>query len=112
MIIVYNSRITILSAFDQMLLRLCKEHPYHSLYVILALSNASLDNEFPESGYVTGTRGNPPPGKRMKRSSTNPSNTNIKSVDEVRVHTCKYMQEVCFQIAHTHNFYYTNSIGR
>ena len=40
----------------QMLYHLGKDHPYHSLYVILALSNAGLDNEFPQKGYVTGQR--------------------------------------------------------
>ena len=39
-----------------MLYHLGKDHPYHSLYVILALSNAGLDNEFPQKGYVTGQR--------------------------------------------------------
>ena len=39
-----------------MLYHLGKDHPYHSLYVLLALSNAGLDNEFPQKGYVTGQR--------------------------------------------------------
>ncbi|XP_019856363.1 PREDICTED: serine-protein kinase ATM [Amphimedon queenslandica] len=41
---------------QEMLYRLGKDHPYHSLYVILALSNAGIDNEFPQKGYVTGQR--------------------------------------------------------
>ena len=39
-----------------MLYHLGNDHPYHSLYVLLALSNAGLDNEFPQKGYVTGQR--------------------------------------------------------
>ena len=30
------------------------EYPYHCLYIILALSNASKDDQFPKSRYVTG----------------------------------------------------------
>ena len=67
----------------QILFKICTDHPYHSLYVILALSNASLDNEFPQNGYVTGTRGQPPAGKKMRRSSVTPTSGNVRSVDEV-----------------------------
>ena len=56
-----------------MLYRLGKDHPYHSLYVILALSNAGIDNEFPQKGYVSGQRrsngGTMSNGTKLRRST-------------------------------------------
>ena len=60
----------------------------------MALSNASLDNEFPHSNYVTGTRGQPPVGKRRKRSSLPTPRPNISSIDEVSQFR-QYMYSAC-----------------
>ena len=38
----------------QIIYRTTLDHPYHCLYVILALSNASKDNLYPTAGHVTG----------------------------------------------------------
>ena len=39
----------------QIIYRTTVDHPYHCLYIILALSNASKDNLYPVAGHVTGT---------------------------------------------------------
>ncbi len=59
----------------QVILRCTVDHPYHCLYIILALSNASKDNLFPRTGYVTGSKGT---SSRLALRSSSAS-----SIDEV-----------------------------
>ena len=62
------------------------EHPYHCLYIILALSNATKDNLFPKSGYVTGSKSTT--SGRLSRKSAPPT-----SIDEVQADDscCSYV---------------------
>lgn len=53
------------------------EHPYHCLYIILALSNATKDNQFPKSGYVTGSKSTATSGRLSRK------NVPATSIDEV-----------------------------
>lgn len=61
----------------QVIYRSTLEHPFHCLYVVLALSNATKDDQFPKSGYVTGVPHKNTAGSRL-RKSVSPS-----SIDEV-----------------------------
>ena len=56
------------------------DHPYHSLYVTLALSHASMDDRLPSAGHVTGAKLSRPVGRLVKKNSTGTGST----VDEVR----------------------------
>lgn len=71
------------SHYLQMIYRTTLDHPYHCLYVILALSNASKDDKYPALGHVTGTKvpsgGTGMRGRLTKKSSTSGTST----VDEV-----------------------------
>ena len=70
----------------QIIYRTTLDHPYHCLYVILALSNASKDNLYPTAGHVTGVLRNPG-GRGGGRLQRKPSAVG-GSVDEVNhVHT-------------------------
>ena len=66
--------------FVQIIYRTTLEHPYHCLYVLLALSNASKDNLYPAAGHVTGTLRNQGGrgGGRLQRKQSS-----VGSVDEV-----------------------------
>ena len=55
------------------------EHPYHCLYIILALSNATKDKQFPRSGYVTGSKPTAATGGRLSRK-----NVAAATIDEVQ----------------------------
>jgi ataxia telangiectasia mutated family protein len=63
----------------QVLYTVCSDHPYHTLYVILALCNSGLDNEFPSKSYITGQR-----NKRNSRNKSTPRTT-LYTVDQDKV---------------------------
>ena len=75
---------------SQIIFKTAVDHPYHSLYIILALSNACKDDEFPQSGYVTGSKSSRSHTK-LHRSNSEPQS----NVDEVRVCVCVYAY-ICF----------------
>ena len=62
----------------QLIYKCTLEHPYHCLYVILALSNASKDSFYPQAGYVTGTRNGASGSSKLHRKGSSSS-----SIDEV-----------------------------
>ena len=66
--------------YFQIIYRTTVDHPYHCLYVILALSNASKDNLYPVAGHVTGSLRNQG-GRGGGRLQRKPSA--VGSVDEV-----------------------------
>lgn len=70
--------------FEKAILRCTEEHPYHCLYIILALSNATKDQQFPK-GYVTGSK-NLASSSRLSRKSVSSS-----SIDEVH---CYYLRQL------------------
>ncbi len=78
---------------QSIILRSTLDHPHHSLYVILALSNASKDNLFPVAGHVTGTRMSKASGRLQRKNSSGVGNA-VDEVSEVwlergRVHYLK-----------------------
>ncbi len=66
---------------QEIILRTTFDHPHHSLYVILALSNASKDDVFPAAGHVTGTKMPKGTGRLQRKNSSGVGST----VDEVGV---------------------------
>ena len=78
----------------QIIHRTTLDHPYHCLYVILALSNASKDDKYPHSGHVTGTKlpggGGGGRGRLARKNSTGTNYT----VDEVSACSCIFRHTV------------------
>ena len=62
----------------QIILYTAKDHPHHSLYIILAMGNATKDDEYPPRGYVCGSR------KGKSRRAGTGGGGGSHSVDEVR----------------------------
>ena len=58
----------------QIIFKTALDHPYHSLYVIFALSNACKDNEFPIQGHVSGAK------KTKQRRSTSALQSDVDKV--------------------------------
>ena len=81
----------------QIIHRTTLDHPYHCLYVILALSNASKDDKYPTSGHVTGTKlpreGGGGGGGRNRLARKNSTGTN-HTVDEVSACSCIFRHTV------------------
>lgn len=74
-----NRRVTLHP--PQVIYRSTLEHPFHCLYVVLALSNATKDDQFPKSGYVTGTSHKNTAGSRLRNSVSPSSIDEVSSVD-------------------------------
>ena len=64
----------------QIILYTAKDHPHHSLYIVLAMGNAPKDDEYPLRGYVCGSR-----KAKSRRTSTAGGGGGSHSVDEVRM---------------------------
>lgn len=64
----------------QIILYTAKDHPHHSLYIILAMGNATKDDEYPLRGYVCGSR----KGKSRRTGTGGGGGGGSHSVDEVR----------------------------
>jgi len=64
----------------QIILYTAKDHPHHSLYIVLAMGNAPKDDEYPLRGYVCGSR-----KSKSRRTSTAGGGGGSHSVDEVRM---------------------------
>ena len=82
------------------------DHPYHCLYVILALSNASKDDKYPTSGHVTGTKlpGEGGGGGQSRLARKNSTGTNY-TVDEVSAYSCIFRHTVSNLLSNfLHNF--------
>ena len=88
---------------QEIIFRTTLDHPHHSLYVILAIGNASKDDMFPSSGHVTGTKlpkgtGSGGVGKLQRKKSASMGST----VDEVGWHQleskqCHYLSPTYFE---------------
>ena len=79
-IVTKNSKINLLCFLLQMIYKTAMDHPFHSLYIILALSNACKDDEYPQTGYVSGSR-NARSHSKLRRSMSDPLQSNVDEVE-------------------------------
>nr|QSX72307.1 ATM kinase [Halisarca dujardinii] len=75
------------SAFQQALrkviLKVCRDHPQHSLYVLLAMKNAPRDQDYPSRGFQCGSGSGS--GRAPRRGSTAASTAAAPSIDMDKV---------------------------
>ena len=71
---------TLCNRVSQIILYTAKDHPHHSLYIVLAMGNAPKDDEYPLRGYVCGSR-----KAKSRRTSTAGGGGGSHSVDEVKM---------------------------